>query len=427
MHKLIKIKNTLKLFFTLIILISSIGLIASPVIAGKDEDRLEELQRQLAEIRKQQQDLNSQIEQEKNKVNQYGDEVIALNQEIRKLQLIVQEKQLVIDELDLKINILNNQIEETIEKISKTEKNITKLEEETDQRLANMYLDIKSFNNSISMVFASDGTSDFIKDGLYREALQEETNEKLEKLAREKENLKKDKKQLEQDKVQIEEDKELLEQEKVALESNKTVLAQKRNKFEQLKRNAATAAQAMEVEYNNLSDEEKRLQAELELLKQRIFNQVGSIPNGTFVLAGTIIGYEGNTGVSTGAHLHFGVKLNGQWNNPCSLLPYKQLANTTCGTSSNQIPEWPEHGTPWLTSGYRTSYRPNHNAIDISSGGDVPIYATHDGWITYGNDGACSWYNGIYPCHGAGANYAIICEDKNNCNNGLKTLYWHLK
>jgi murein DD-endopeptidase MepM/ murein hydrolase activator NlpD len=37
---------------------------------------------------------------------------------------------------------------------------------------------------------------------------------------------------------------------------------------------------------------------------------------GQRVSAGTVIGYEGNTGNSTGAHLHWMVELNGSWKNP---------------------------------------------------------------------------------------------------------------
>lgn len=40
------------------------------------------------------------------------------------------------------------------------------------------------------------------------------------------------------------------------------------------------------------------------------------LKKGTAVLAGDILGYMGSTGNSTGAHLHFGIQVGGQWIDP---------------------------------------------------------------------------------------------------------------
>ena len=183
-----KLLSKLKLPLTVLLVLLFSLTLAVPVIAGDQEDLIA-VQKKLANIRKEQQDLKSEISNQEQNSDKYGSEIVKLNNEIRSLQLSVEEKQLIIDELDLKISILEEQIKHTEEKITQTEEEILELQGETDERLADMYLDLKSFDNSVNMIFASEGSSDFIKDGLYREAIQQDTNEKLELLDQKKENL----------------------------------------------------------------------------------------------------------------------------------------------------------------------------------------------------------------------------------------------
>jgi murein DD-endopeptidase MepM/ murein hydrolase activator NlpD len=41
---------------------------------------------------------------------------------------------------------------------------------------------------------------------------------------------------------------------------------------------------------------------------------------GQIIEIGEQIGFVGKTGRATGFHLHFGIKENGEWKNPCSFL-----------------------------------------------------------------------------------------------------------
>jgi murein DD-endopeptidase MepM/ murein hydrolase activator NlpD len=55
-------------------------------------------------------------------------------------------------------------------------------------------------------------------------------------------------------------------------------------------------------------------------------SKYADIKVGQKVKAKTVIGYVGNTGLSTGPHLHFGVKQNGNWIDPSKLTPVRSGA-----------------------------------------------------------------------------------------------------
>jgi len=54
--------------------------------------------------------------------------------------------------------------------------------------------------------------------------------------------------------------------------------------------------------------------------KYNHLSKMAFFPAGVAVEKGEIIGKIGMTGVATGPHVHFGVKLNGNWINPCRVL-----------------------------------------------------------------------------------------------------------
>lgn len=398
------------------------------VVEASLQSDLDQVQQRLAEITKQKQDLQKRIKDQKSLQGQYASEINKLQDEVDLLDLQISEKKLKIDELALQIDILADKIEQTESSIIDSEIYIKDLEDETDARLSDMYVEQKVLPADVAIVFTSSSTDGFIKGAQYRKAIQEDINNTLEELNTMQKNLEDEKKHQEEDKVQLEKDKAVLDEEKIALEVDMATYTQQKSYYNSLINKSQGEVKSSESDLSELSKEEQDLQAKLEYLKQQIFKSVGSIPSGSRILAGTILGFEGMTGVATGPHLHFMTSYNGVLGNPCSYLSLKSLRNTICGVGNPKITIWPMGGTPWLTSGYGWRNGSFHSAVDLASGtGNAPIYAAHDGWIVYGNDGACSWYRGQYPCNGAGANYARICENKSNCNQGLQTMYFHLQ
>ena len=138
-------------------------------------------------------------------------------------------------------------------------------------------------------------------------------------------------------------------------------------------------------------------------LAQQLLNLSGSgMKSQGYVTQGQIIGREGSTGFSTGAHVHFGVYVNRQAVNG---LPYIQNGQFTWPLTDFQVTQG--YGPAnWSNSVYSF-----HDGIDISGPYGEPVHAAASGNIIV-ND---------FQANGFG-HYIIIDH-----GNGLWTLYGHMQ
>jgi len=414
-----KILLNVSKIFTVLIIIFSFAIFPAIVKASAESD-LEAIQKQLEDIRKRKGGIQNEINNENAKQNEYARELYRLKNEIDLLGAQIEEKELTVQELQLKIQILEKDIRDAIAKIDDAEGEIDSLQDQTDKRLIDMYLSQKTFSD-LDLFFSSHGT-DIIKIDLYQTSLQAETNSLLEELGKKKVELARRKTKMEEDKIQIEKDEAQISEEKIALERDKASIDQQRDIYYRKRNESLAKIDDSKDALGLLTTEEQQALGEQRRLEQIVFDRINSIPSGSYVAKGTIIGQQGCTGYCTGPHLHFAVKVNGGYQNPCSVLPSGYLSG--CGISGSSM-DFPQRGSYVLTSGYGWRWGSFHYGIDVANyNASAPIYAAHSGYMYSGFE-PCSSTNPL--CKNGGANYRIICQNQYNCNAGFKTMYWHLR
>lgn len=389
------------------------------------QEELSKVKKDLENIRNTKKSLEVTINKEKALQNTYDQKIVDLKNKIDILSNQTEEKKLVIKELELEIEILTNKLNETKEEIKNAENKLVGLEEETNERLVDVYLSQKTFSE-LNLLVSPQGGSNIIKLNLYQNSIQDKTSKMISQLKDERLALEEKKFALEEDKIKIQRDEVQLKEEIVKLGRDEADLSNVRSSYYSMKQNSIAQVKSSSTKVEVLTEEEKSVLSQITKLERALFNSISAIPNGSPIAKGTIIGRQGCTGFCTGPHTHFVVSYNGGSVNPCNYLPSGVVSG--CGTTQSSL-RWPQDLPFYITGWYtQRSYGP-HLAIDIANPiSDAPIYAAHDGYITYGNDNACSkGLNLPYPCNPPGANYAVICENKNNCSAGLKTMYLHLR
>jgi len=396
-----------------------------PVYATSLEDQLAQIERDLAAIVKSKQDLQANIDSQQNKIGQYSGEVGKLRAQTESLQIDISKLDLQIQEVTINIQILEQQIAEKQTDIKNNEEQASLLEDESASRIKDNYMNYRVHKSGSVDFFTVKSANTYFKDSQYQEIIQDDTNKVLEQLANLKLQLEKDKADLEEKNVNIQRNKAMLDEQHSQLDRAQSDLQSKMNSYNMAIYNAQNNINGTASSINQLSAEEIQKQAQRDQIRQQLFNSYNPI-TGQYVVAGTVIGYQGATGFAFGEHLHFYLQINGSLQDPCNYFPSSggPVGSYAGPCGGNGQIQWPYHGNFWYTNsfwaaqnlpGQAPSY---HFAVDLAHEvHGAPIYATQSGWICTSVDQYGAIYNVIY----------CPAED-NGCNgfHGFKTGYWHM-
>ncbi len=360
----------------------------------------------------------SELRNIEQKINQYRQEsqakagqVHSLNNQLEVLDAELRETELGIEKINAEIEVTDMEIAEITDEIMRAEN-----EKKANQEKLKQAIRIKYSQGEIEItevLASSRSLSDFINIEAYMQALQQRINDTVKRIKELEAQLKIKKQELENKRQQQE---RLRSEQEVMKYSLDNQIAAKNSLLEQTK--------GEQERYNNLLAHSLRDKnnvnaqiAKLTAVPKKVNNPSpsainipkpsSSVPSGSsryvafgHINVGDIIGYQGNTGFSTGSHLHFGLYKNGQDVDP---MPY--LAN---GYIS-----WPLNGR--ITQGYWGTFshrgRGWPGGIDIVSYHGAPIRAAHSGTIIFRGGNATSGFG----------HYVII-----NHGDGFTSLYAHL-
>ncbi|MBU0976368.1 MAG: hypothetical protein ABIE03_03535 [Patescibacteria group bacterium] len=413
--------TTIFSFLVILALIPILGFVFSSfggVNATNDDlyDQLEQLEKELAEIKQQKIDLDSKISAEKQLQNSLASQIYVLENSIAELKLDIKEKEIDIKKMETEIKILEEEITEARLLMEGIEGDVTELQLVANDIISTIYIDEKT-NTLIDKLLTADKSEDFLSQIQYHTALGAYDQNALANLITQKTVLEEEKQKLEDDKLEVEKLAEQITKQKELLEKDKEQLASQASQKSQMLQDSQVAAAYYGDQYANLSDAEKKKEAELDYILQQIVNSATK-PKG-YVVKGQVIATEGNNGCSTGPHTHFGFAIGrDNWVNPCSYLPYEQFNWGICsGSGAIRYP----YDNPFYSSRGYTWY---HQALDLIAGPSKYVKASHKGYY-FEETPSCSNSWCSVGCTGPINPCIKVCEDV-NCQTGKISIYCHV-
>jgi peptidoglycan hydrolase CwlO-like protein len=256
---------------------------------------------------------------------------------------------------------------------------------------------------NVGLAMAQQQFQQLVLQNFYLKELQKEDNRLLGQMSEMKDAYEQQKAALENLKQEKETLKVQLEEQNQALEEQKTELNRQQGAKSWLLSVTRNEEHKYQVLLAQVDEEMRAIRAALASLGSRI----GSVKKGD------VIAHVGNTGCSTGSHLHFGYYLNGTSIDPSGLLNSGEFL---WPVHDPLVTQWYGENVAWYLANFGVNGHNGVDMVDASVGDGAPVLAVGDGVAYRVSDSTACWLTGT-----VGQGVRIDHPD------GTKTIYWHIK